>query len=364
MRLDNDRIEIMPAFLKFVIRRLFYALASMIVITMVLYAGIMLTPPEARARLYLPPGKGGDRATEQTIRVIIRDHYLDDPYLVQYWYWIKSLLTGSWGYSHTLREDVLTALLRRTPVTLELAMISLSLLIPIGFISGLIAGWRPGEIFDSGFRVLAFLGTSMPPLIFSMMMLSIFYVKLGWFPPGRLDVMTGLDLSQSGFVEYTGALTVDTLLNRRFDVFLVALRHLAMPVLTLSMYYWATLGRITRAAILTERNKEYIIAARARGVRDSRLLWHHTLRVTLAPSLTIMALSAASIVTGIFVIEIIFNLPGISEVIVTSMKTVPDAPAALGFAIYSVIMVLGLMFILDIFQAIIDPRVREEILRS
>jgi len=354
----------MPAFLQFILRRLFYALVSMIVITMVLYAGVMLTPPEARARLYLPPGKGGDRATEQTIRVIIRNQHLDDPYLVQYGYWIKSLLTGSWGYSHTLHEDVLPALLHRTPVTLELAIISLSLLIPIGFASGLIAGWRPGKIFDSGFRVLAFFGTSMPAFIFSMILLSIFYVKLGWFPPGRLDVLTKLELLGSGFIEYTGALTIDTLLNRRFDIFLVALRHLAMPVLTLSMYHWAILGRITRAAILTERNKEYITAARARGVRDSRLLWHHTLRATLAPSLTIMALSAASIVTGVFVIEIIFNFPGISEVIVISMKTVPDAPAALGFSIYSVIIVLSLMFILDIVQAITDPRVREEILRS
>ena len=115
---------------------------------------------------------------------------------------------------------------------------------------------------------------------------------------------------------------------------------------------------------MTERGKEYITAARARGVNETRLVWRHALRAILTPSLTAMALSAASVVTGLFVVEIIFGLTGVSEVIVVSMRSFPDAPAALGFAVYSVLMVLGLMFILDVVQAILDPRVREEVLKS
>jgi peptide/nickel transport system permease protein len=330
---------------------------------MVLYGGMMLAPPVARARLYLPPGKGGERATENFVNSLIKQHHLDEPYLVQYVYWMRSLFTGSWGYSPTLRDDVLPSLLRRTPVTLELAVYSLLLLIPFGLASGLIAGWRPNRLIDGFFRGSAFFGTSMPPFIFALILLSVFYVKLGWFAPGRLDVTTELEMARSGFVNYTGVLTLDSLLNLRFDVFWTALRHLIMPVFTLSLFHWATLGRVTRTTVINQQNKEYIVAARARGVGERRLLWRHVLSAILAPSLTTIALSAASIVTGTFVVEIIFDLKGISQVIAISMQSVPDAPAALGFSVYSILMVIGLMFVLDLLQAILDPRVRDEVLR-
>ncbi len=354
----------MPPFLQFVIRRLLYSLLSLIVITMVLYAGIMLTPPEARARLYLSPGKGGDRASEQYIQSIIDSNHLDEPFLIQYMFWVKSLLSGSWGYSPTLHSEVLPSLLHRTPATLELAICSLLLLIPLGLAGGLMSGWRPNGVFDGIFRALAFLGTSVPAFILAMVLLSIFYIKLGWFPPGRLDVTTELDMTRSGFAEYTGALLLDSLLNRRLDIFLIGLRHLAMPVFTLGIYHWATLGRITRSTVLNERGRDYITSARARGVRETRLIWRHALRAVLAPALTTIVLSAASIATGVFVIEIIYNLAGISQVIVIAMHSSPDAPAALGFAVYSVVMVLGLMMILDVIQALVDPRVRDEVLKA
>lgn len=130
------------------------------------------------------------------------------------------------------------------------------------------------------------------------------------------------------------------------------------------MFHWATLGRITRATVIGQRNKEYIIAARARGVNEKNLLWKHALRAILSPSLTAMALSAASVVTSIFVVEIIFGLTGVSQVIVIAMSSTPDAPAALGFAVYSVLMVISLMFILDVVQALLDPRVRDEVFKA
>jgi peptide/nickel transport system permease protein len=354
----------MPPFLRFLTRRLISIPFSLLIITMLLYGGFMVASPEARARLYLPRGKGGERATENFVDSIIRQHHLDEPFVVQYIYWVRSLLTSSWGYSPTLQEDVLPSLLKRTPLTLELVIYSLLLLIPFGLASGLVAGWWQNSWLDGLFRSSAFFGTSIPPFIFALALLSIFYVKLGWFSPGRIEVTTTMELTRSGFVNYTGVLTLDSLLNHRFDIFLTALRHLAMPVFTLSLFHWATLGRITRNIVIDQQNKEYIIAARARGIRERRLLWRHVLFTILAPSLTTIALSAASIVTGTYVVEIIFGLAGISQVIVISMQSVPDAPAALGFAVYSVLMVISLMFVLDLLQAVIDPRVRDEVLNS
>jgi peptide/nickel transport system permease protein len=137
-----------------------------------------------------------------------------------------------------------------------------------------------------------------------------------------------------------------------------------MPIFTLSLYHWATLGRITRASIIDERGKEYILSARARGIAERRVVWHHAFRNMLTPSLTSIALSATSIITGVFVAEIIFDFNGVSGVILSAMSGIPDAAAALGFAVYSVLMVLILMFLLDVLQAILDPRVREGVLKS
>lgn len=354
----------MPPFLQFFIRRLMSIPVTILIITMILYGGVMLTPPVARAQLYVPPGKGGERTSEITINGLIKRYHLNEPYLVQYGYWMKSLLTGDWGYSPTLRSKVLPALIHRTPLTLELLLYSLLLFIPLGLANGLVAGWHQGSKSDDVFRSAAFFSTSMPPFILSMVLLSVFYVSLGWFAPGRTDVATDLLMNRIGFVNYTGMLSIDSLINGRFDIFLVALRHLAMPVITLSLFHWATLGRVTRATIIGERNKEYIVAARARGLNEKRLLWRHALRAILAPSLTAIALSAASLVTSVFVVEVIFGLTGISQVIVISMRSSPDAPAALGFAVYSVFMVVALMFILDVVQAMFDPRVRDEVFKA
>ena len=357
----------MPPLLQFVIRRFLVVPVSLIVITMVLYGGVMLTPPEARAQLYFPERMNQNLSDEQLEKftdAIIKRYHLRDPYLVQYGYWVVSLFDGTWGFSQSLNAPVLPSLITRTPVTLELTVYSLLLLIPLGLISGVLAGWRRFGAFDKIFRSSAFLGTSTPMFILAMVLISIFYINLGWFAPGRLSLATTLELSEGSFSKYTGLLTIDSLLNGRPDIFIDAWRHLAMPVFTLSLYHWATLGRVTRATMILEKDKEYIISARARGVSERRVIWHHAFFNMLSPSLTSMTLSAATIITGVFVSEIIFDFDGVSYVIVKAMSGIPDAPAALGFAVYSVIMILLLMFILDVLQAVFDPRVREGVLKS
>lgn len=357
----------MPPFLQFVIRRFLTIPISLLVITIVLYAGVMLTPPEARATLYMPQTMSNRMTEEQYKRIeerIIRQYHLRDPFLVQYAYWVRSLFDGTWGYSPSLNDYVLPSLLRRTPATLELALYSLLLLIPLGLVSGVAAGWKRSGFFDRGFRSVAFIGTSIPPFILANILLSIFYINLSWFAPGRLDFNYRFEMSSESFASYTGMVTMDSLLNGRPDIFGNAIRHLAMPVFTLSIFHWATLARVTRVSMLGEEKKEYVIAAKARGLIERRVVWKHVFRNILSPSLTSMTLSATSIVTGVFVVEIIYNFNGISEVIVAAMSGVADAPAALGFAMYSVVMILLLMFLLDVIQAAVDPRVREGVLKT
>jgi peptide/nickel transport system permease protein len=231
-------------------------------------------------------------------------------------------------------------------------------------ISGVLAGWKRSGIFDRIFRGAAFLGTTTPTFILAMVLISVFYINLGWFAPGRIGLEYSLEFSKGVFNHYTGMLTIDSLLNGRLDILADAWRHLVMPVFTLSLYHWATLGRVTRSTMILEKDKEYIISARARGVSERKVVWSHAFYNMLSPSLTSMTLSAATIITGVFVSEIIFDFDGISYVIAKAMSGVPDAPAALGFAVYSVLIILLLMFILDVLQAVFDPRVREGVLKS
>jgi ABC-type dipeptide/oligopeptide/nickel transport system permease component len=356
----------MPPFLQFLIRRIIAIPISLIIITMLLYAGVMMTPPETRAAIYSP--EPSPRLTDADVarltELSIKKYHLRDPYLVQYGFWVKSLLQGTWGYSPTIHENVLPALLRRTPATAELTLYSVLFFIPLGLVSGVFAGWRQRRAFDNTFRFMAFVATSLPPFILALVFLSLFYVNLHWFAPGRIAQLYSFQISDPAFRSFTGLYTLDTLLNGRFDIFVDALRHLAMPVFTLSIYHWATLGRITRSTIISERHKEYLVAAQSRGLTDQHVIWKHAFWNVLAPSFTSMALSAASLVTGVFVVEIIYYINGVSDIIVRAMQGSPDAPAALGFCLYSIVMVLFLMFVLDILQAIFDPRIREDLLNS
>ena len=356
----------MPPLLRFIIRRFMVIPVSLLIITMVLYAGVMLTPPEARAQLYIPERLNPNLTEEQFEKiqeVIIKRYHLRDPYLVQYGYWIVSLFDGTWGYSPSMKEYVLPSLTKRTPITLELMLYSLILFIPFGLISGVLAGWRRSSGYDNLFRGTAFMSISTPMFILALYLLSIFYVKLNLFAPGRIGLEGSLELSKDTFNQCTGFLTLDLLLNKRPEMLVDAWKHLAVPVITISLPQWAILGRVTRLAMISEKDNGYIVSARARGLPESKLMWKHAFSNTLPPSLTSIALSAATIITGVFVSEIIFDFNGVSYVIVKAMSNIPDAPAALGFAVYSVIMVLVLMFFLDVLQAIFDPRGREGILK-
>ena len=349
------------------LRRLFFSILrsvlTLVLITAVLYATLMVTPPETRASLYMPK-KTSPRMTEEMIEKLLQDmvkkYHLDEPFPMQYVYWAGNLLQGNWGYSPNLQEDVFTGLTRRAPATLELTFYAIIIYFPLGLLSGVLAGNRKKGLVDRLFRTTAFIATSLTPMILAIVMMVVFYITLRWFAPGRLGTAFAPMVTTEGFTSYTGFLTIDGLLNKNPQLSLDALRHLAMPALTLAFAQWAVLGRITRATVIEENEKEYIIAGRARGLREWTLAWRYALGHAAAPVLTHTMLSAASLLTNVFVVEIIFNYPGLSTVGVKSLAFIPDAPSAMGFAIYSTVLVLALTSLLDFLKAVVDPRLREE----
>lgn len=349
----------MPPIVRFLFRRLVAIPVTFLVITMALYAVTLLAPPVVRATLYLPR-TNSNASPEQLLKNAIERFGMDDPYPIQYGRWLVRLFQGDWGYSPIRGEPVLAALLRATPATAELTIYSLFLLVPLGLLAGAVAGGRAQRGADHFFRLAAFLATAMPPFILALVLLTVFYVTLHWFPPERLSIPFQVATQEPSFRAYTGLLTVDGLLNGRWDVTVDALRHLVLPVICLSLVHWATLGRITRALMLEEMEMEYTVAARARGLPERAIVWRHAFPNVLAPALTSTALSAASLVTGVFVIERVFSFHGVSELIVASMSYIPETPMAVGFAVYSVLLVLAVMLALDLLQAFTDPRLRQK----
>ncbi len=350
----------MASLIAFLLRRLVVVMLTLVVVTAIIYGIILMAPIEARARLYM-----GERTRpfmppdieRRFIENTIREHGLDDPYPVQYFRWASRLFRGEWGWSPVLRADVLQTLLARTPATVELTLYSLLLFIPLGLIAGAVAGWRRGRATDQSFRLVAFVATSIPPFILGLVFLSIFYVGLHWFLPGYLSIDQSVAVRDPSFHRFTGLVTVDGFLNGRPDISADAARHLVLPVLTLSLFHWATLGRVTRASVLEEVNQGYITAARARGLSERQVLWGHAVPNVLVPGLTSTALAAASLITGVYVVEVVFDWPGISKLITYAMWE-PDVSLAAGFAVYSVLAVLAIMFLLDVVQVIADPRLR------
>lgn len=352
----------MPTLIRSIFQRILSLILTLFIITAVLYATVMFTPAETRATLFLPRQISAHITDEQYqnhIENIIEKYRLNDPYPVQYYHWVTNLLKGNWGYSPTMQQDVLTGIIQRTPVTAELTLYSLLVFIPFGLISGVLAASKEKKLGDHSFRYAAFIATSLPPFILALLLLMVFYVDLYWFAPGRSSFNLNSLLYSGEFRLYTGLLTIDGFINRRPDISLDALRHLVMPVFTLTVAHWATLGRVTRVTMIDELKQDYVVAARARGINERRIIWRHTLRNATAPALTSSLLSAAALLTSVFVVEVMFSFRGISEIAVMSMAYVPDSAAALGFAIYNVIVVWFLMVILDVLQTWLNPRLQQ-----
>jgi ABC-type dipeptide/oligopeptide/nickel transport system permease component len=349
----------MPPIVRYLLRRLLALPVTLLIVTAALYAFMMLTPAEQRASLFLP--RRIDRMTSERIQLlteeIIRDHHLNDPFPIQYGYWAVNLLKGEWGYSPLMQNDVLEIVSSRSPVTMELTLYTLLAFIPLGLISGLQAARKHHQFRDRVFRFSAFGATSIPPFILAILLMGIFYITLGWFPPDRLSTEFNAVLHSQGYTAYTGMVTVDGLLNGRPDLTLDALRHLVLPVISLGLLHWATLGRVSRVTAIEEHSRLYVTSARARGVPEGQIAWRHILRNILTPALSNSALSAASLFTGVIVIEKVFNLKGISD-LALSITSIPDMSAVMGFAVYSVLVVLAVMLFFDLLQAIFDPRVQ------
>jgi peptide/nickel transport system permease protein len=224
---------------------------------------------------------------------------------------------------------------------------------------GAYIAWKKGQLVDQLIRIASFVFTAVPPFVLGFLLIALVYVQLHFLDLSRIGYAEKAIIQGDGFFALTGLIVVDSLLNLRFDIVWQAIRHLIMPVSTLVALYLATTILVTRASVTEELQKEHVLVAKGLGLKDSRILFTYALRNAMLPGLTHSALTAAQLVTGVYVVEAIFNWHGISDLLLESMGSgIPDVSLALGFCVYSIVVVLSIALILDIVQALVDPRIR------
>jgi len=331
---------------------LILVIPTLLGISFLIFGITQLFDPVERASLYIR-----DPRQARFIKEIIEKYGLDKPFYVQYFSWLSQVLQGNLGWSQSLHMPVLEALITRFPATAELVLYSAPLTIILGIFLGKISAVKKDTIVDHITRVMAIIGWSLPAFWLGIVLLAIFYGGAGLFPPGRLSPWAEAMMRSGEFKVYTGLYTIDAILNLNGAVFLDALSHLILPVVTLTTINVALIMRIMRSSMLEQLGKTYIIAARARGLDNKTVINKHATKNALIPVITISGLLTAGMLSGMVITETVFEFKGIGY-FAAHAATQLDIPAVLGFALFAGIIFVIANLIVDILYAYIDPRIR------
>jgi ABC-type dipeptide/oligopeptide/nickel transport system permease component len=336
----------------FIARRLLLLPFVAVGVTMLIFSLTQMLTPAMRASLYITDPKQLNALPD-----IIRKYHLDQPVYVQYWEWLRQVLHGDLGWSQTAREPVATAIAGYFPATFELALYSFVCILTLGIWLGTLSAVRKDQVVDHISRFTSISGASLPTFVWGLLLLMIFYGHFGWFPPGRLGLDADLFVRSGRFHPYTGLMTVDTLLNGQWWLFWDALRHLVLPVATLTYFLTAVLVRITRSSMLETLRADYVRTAEAKGLSRAVVVDKHARRNALIPVITLAGLLFVGLLSGVVITETVFNWPGIGRWGVAASQQL-DIPAVTGFALaFAAMLVLGNLCA-DVLYAVVDPRIR------
>lgn len=332
---------------RYIFRRLgslIFVLIGMSIITFIISHVIPSDPAWAVA---------GPEATAEAVEEIRRRMGLDRPLPEQYWRYVTGLvLRGDLGESIRTYRPVADDIKDRLPASIELAGVSFLIALPTGVLLGITSARRAGRLADAFTRLFAILGVSMPVFVLAMLIHYIFYFRLGWFPgAGRIAVGVGAP------TEITGFYLIDSVLTGNWRAFVSALRHIALPALTLATASLAIITRMTRSSMLEVLHQDYIRTARSKGLTERVVLWRHALKNVFVPVLTVVGLQLAALIAWAFLVELIFSWPGIGSYAAQSILAMDFQPIMAITLVFSVIYV-SINLVVDILYMFLDPRIR------
>lgn len=337
--------------LTFILRRLAQAPLVMLVLSALVIGLTQLLSPDQRAAPYIRSEQQAAR-TEQ----IIRERGLDQPFGVQYARWLGATLRGDLGYSRASGQSVVATIRERLPATVELTLVTALPILALSIWLGTLAALRRDRPIDQAVRTLAVVGYSLPAFVVGIVLLAVFYGYLGWLPgAGRLEVIH--QFAAADLPRPTGLLTVDALLGGRPEIFWDALRHLALPALTLITVLSAELILVTRNSMLEVLGQDYVRTARAKGLSERVVNRRHARRNALLPVITLGGFLVIGLLGGSLITETIFAYPGIGQWFVQAALEL-DLAGVLGFTMLSALIVVVLSTLVDLLYGLVDPRVR------
>jgi peptide/nickel transport system permease protein len=311
--------------LSFLTQRLLQIIPTLIIVSMLIFGLQQLLPGDPALIM------AGEERDPKVLAEIREQYRLDQPIPVQYFYWVKGVLSGNLGESMRLKSAVGALVVEKLPVTLQLAAMALLIAICIGIPAGIVSAVKKETLWDYGANLFALWGLSTPNFWLGILMIFLFSVTLGWLPA-------------SGYV-------------RLGEDWKASLATTIMPAFVLGNALAAVLMRHTRSAMLQAMGTDYVRTARAKGLHEGRVVLKHALRNAMTPVITLLALDFGTLLSGAVLTEQIFTIPGFGKLIVDSVFN-RDYAVVQGVVLVTSTIYISLNLLADIAYVLVNPRLR------
>ena len=312
--------------LKYVLKRLGYVIITLFILSIFIFMLVHITPGDP-GRIMLGPD-----ANPEDVEALDRQMGLDQPLLVQYVSWLDDAVHGDLGTSYARNAPVVQEIGGALKPTLELSIWAQILATVIAIPLGTVAARKKGTTADSGIIAFAQLGISIPSFLLSLLLVMAFSIAIKLFPA------TGYkSIAEVGVWGH--------------------FRYLILPVISLAAMQAAMLTRMTRSSMIDVINMDYIKTAKAKGISQRRIIYHHALKNAMIPILTAIGQSFATLLSGAAVVETVFSIPGVGQLIVNSV-TKRDYPMVQGIVLVISLIYIAVNFIIDMLYGAIDPRIQ------
>jgi peptide/nickel transport system permease protein len=334
--------------LEYVLRRFAASIFVLLGLTVITFFIARVIPSNAAA-LYIGP-----KARPEDIERVTKKLGLDKPLPVQYAVYMGELLHGDLGTSISTKRPITLEIRSRLTVTLELLFFAMTLTVFLGIPLGVLSAYWQGKPVDVGTRAISIIGVSLPAFWLGLLLQVLLVRNLGLFPlSGQFDT----DLRFISPIEpVTGFVLLDALLTQNWVASKDVLWHMVLPAITLAAYPIGLVSRMTRATTIEVLSQDYIRLARAYGLKSHYITFVYALKNAIGPTLTVLGLTMAYMLTGSFFVEIVFNLPGLGQLTVRSLLNL-DYPAIMGITLFGAVGYVIINLVVDIILAWIDPRI-------
>jgi peptide/nickel transport system permease protein len=323
----------MQSLSRYILRRLLQLVPIVLVIVLMTYLLLRMAPGDL---VDVIAGESGS-ATPEYMNELRRQFSLDQPGMVIFWNYLKSLAHLDLGFSFRHGMPVIDLIMERVKPTLVLMLASITIAGVAGVTLGVVSARRRGTWVDEAISTFSTLGFATPVFWIGLMLIVLFSVNLHWLPASGMLTIGGPPLgSWAGFVDL--------------------LAHLVLPAATLSLFYLSIYVRITRAAMLEVYSLDFVRTARAKGLSESRVAIAHVLRNALLPVITITGLQLGSLLGGSIVVETVFSWPGLGRLAFDAVFQ-RDVNLLLGIFLFSSLLVVLMNLLVDVLYALLDPRV-------